>query len=109
MAGDIEMGHARSLLALQPAEQILAANEVVAKRLSVRETEKLVNAQTKPKEGSLKAKPAPDRDVARLEEELADKLGAVVAIKANKKGAGSLTIEFASLDQLDGLIGKLSA
>ncbi len=109
MAGDIEMGHARSLLALGTADQILTANQVVAKRLSVRETEKLVSSQIKPKEDSLKAKPAPDRDVARLEEELADKLGAVVKIKANKKGAGSLTIEFASLDQLDGLIGKLQA
>lgn len=69
----------------------------------------VVNTQNKPAEASLKAKPAADRDVARLEEELADKLGAVVAIKANKKGAGSLTIEFASLDQLDGLIGKLQA
>ncbi|MEN3111031.1 ParB/RepB/Spo0J family partition protein [Uliginosibacterium paludis] len=109
MAGDIEMGHARSLLALPSADQILTANQVVAKRLSVRETEKLVSSQVKPKENSLKAKPAPDRDVARLEEELADRLGAVVKIKANRKGAGSLIIEFASLDQLDGLIGKLQA
>ncbi|MBS1208488.1 MAG: spoOJ [Proteobacteria bacterium] len=109
MAGDIEMGHARSLLALAPADQILAANQVVAKRLSVRDTERLVNSQLKPKETSLKAKPAADRDVVRLQDELADKLGAVVAIKANKKGAGSLTIEFSSLDQLDGLIAKLQA
>jgi ParB family chromosome partitioning protein len=109
MAGDIEMGHARSLLALPAADQILTANQVVAKRLSVRDTEKLVSSQLKPAEASLKAKPAADRDVARLEEELADKLGAVVKIKASKKGAGSLTIEFASLDQLDGLIGKLQA
>lgn len=109
MAGDIEMGHARSLLALPSADQILTANQVVAKRLSVRETEKLVSSQVKPKENSLKAKPAPDRDVARLEEDLADRLGAVVKIKANRKGAGSLTIEFASLDQLDGLIGKLQS
>jgi ParB family transcriptional regulator, chromosome partitioning protein len=108
MVGDIEMGHARSLLALEPAEQILAANHIIAKRLSVRETEKFVNHQLKPKEGSLKAKPAADRDVVRLEEELADKLGAVVKIKANKKGAGMLSIEFSSLDQLDGLIAKLS-
>lgn len=109
MAGDIEMGHARSLLALEPAKQILVANEVVAKRLSVRETEKLVGSQTKAQDGSLKARPEADRDVVRLQEELADKLGAVVKIKANKKGAGSLTIEFASLDQLDGLIAKLQA
>ncbi|KAF7598926.1 MAG: chromosome partitioning protein ParB [Candidatus Dactylopiibacterium carminicum] len=109
MAGDVEMGHARSLLALEPAKQILLANEVVARRLSVRETEKLVNAQFKPKEDSLKARPEADRDVLRLQEELADKLGAVVKIKANRKGAGALTIEFASLDQLDGLIGRLQA
>jgi ParB family chromosome partitioning protein len=109
MAGDIEMGHARSLLALAPADQILTANQVVARRLSVRETEKLVNSQTRPKEDGLKPKPAASRDVIRLEEDLADKLGAVVKIKANKKGAGALTIEFASLDQLDGLIAKLQA
>lgn len=109
MAGDIEMGHARSLLALPPADQILTANQVVAKRLSVRETEKLVNSQAKPGEDRLKAKAAASRDVVRLEEELADALGAVVKIKANKKGAGALTIEFASLDQLDGLIVKLKA
>jgi ParB family chromosome partitioning protein len=109
MAGDIEMGHARSLLALEPAEQILAANQIIAKRLSVRETEKYVGHQLKPKEGSLKARPEKDRDVLRLQEDLSDKLGAVVTIKANKKGAGALTIEFSSLDQLDGLIGKLQS
>lgn len=107
MAGDIEMGHARSLLALEPADQVLVANQIIGKRLSVRETEKLVNSQLHPKDGSLKARPEADRDVLRLQEELSDKLGAVVKIKANKKGAGALTIEFASLDQLDGLIARI--
>jgi len=107
MAGDIEMGHARSLLSLEPADQILVANQVIAKRLSVRETEKLVNHRLKPQENSLKAKPDADRDVLRLQEELSDKIGAVVNIKANKKGAGTLVIEFASLDQLDGLITRI--
>lgn len=107
MAGDIEMGHARSLLSLEPADQILVANQVIAKRLSVRETERLVNHRLKPQENSLKAKPDADRDVLRLQEELSDKIGAVVNIKANKKGAGTLVIEFASLDQLDGLITRI--
>jgi ParB family transcriptional regulator, chromosome partitioning protein len=107
MAGDIEMGHARSLLSLEPADQILVANQVIAKRLSVRETEKLVNHRLKPQEDSRKAKPDADRDVLRLQEELSDKIGAVVNIKANKKGAGTLVIEFASLDQLDGLITRI--
>lgn len=107
MAGDIEMGHARSLLALEPADQILIANQVIAKGLSVRETEKLVNHHLRPKEDGPKLKVEADRDVLRLQEELADKIGAVVNIKANKKGAGTLTIEFASLDQLDGLINRI--
>lgn len=107
MAGDIEMGHARSLLALEPADQILVANQVIAKRLSVRETEKLVNHQLRPDDETPKAKPEEDRDVLRLQEDLADKIGAVVNIKANKKGAGKLTIEFSSLDQLDGLIERI--
>lgn len=107
MAGDIEMGHARSLLALEPADQILIANQVIAKRLSVRETEKLVNHHLKPREDGPKAKQEANRDVLRLQEELSDKIGAVVNIKANKKGTGTLTIEFASLDQLDGLITRI--
>lgn len=107
MAGDIEMGHARALLAVDPAQQVLLANQVVAKRLSVRDVEKLVHAQLDPKEKSLKAAAEPSRDVQRLEEELADQLGAVVKIKANKKGAGALTVEFGSLDQLDGILARL--
>ncbi|MBK9218195.1 MAG: ParB/RepB/Spo0J family partition protein [Uliginosibacterium sp.] len=109
MAGDIEMGHARALLSVEPAQQVLFANQVVAKRLSVREIEKLVHAELSPKDKSLKARAEPNRDVLRLEEELADKLGAVVKIKANKKGVGAVTIEFASLDQLDDLLGKIKA
>jgi len=107
MAGDIEMGHARALLAVDPAQQVLLANQVVAKRLSVRDVEKLVHAQLDPKEKSLKAAPEASRDVLRLEEELADQLGAVVKIKANRKGAGALTVEFGSLDQLDGILARL--
>lgn len=106
MAGDIEMGHARALLPLDPAQQILLANQVVARRLSVRETEKAVHQAQKP-EAEKVEKPV-NRDVLRLEEDLADKIGAMVRIQANKKGAGKLVIEFGSLDQLDGILGRIA-
>jgi ParB family transcriptional regulator, chromosome partitioning protein len=107
MAGDIEMGHARALLALSGADQIQIANLIVAKRLSVRETEKLVAGHLKPKDEKSFKRHEASRDVLRLEEELADRLGATVKIKSNKKGAGSVTIEFGSLDQLDGLLERI--
>jgi ParB family chromosome partitioning protein len=105
MAGDIDMGHARALLPLDGANQIQLANQVAARQLSVRDTERLVQHLLNPRQK--KAAPAPDRDLLRLEEEIADVLGATVKIKANKKGAGEVTIRFGSLDQLDGLLGRL--
>ncbi|MDR2689676.1 MAG: ParB/RepB/Spo0J family partition protein [Azoarcus sp.] len=107
MAGDIDMGHARALLALDGASQIQIANQVAAKRLSVRDTERLVQQALNP--ARVKALPAPDRDLLRLEEEIADVIGAAVKIKANKKGVGEVVIRFGSLDQLDGLLGRLRA
>ena len=107
MAGDIEMGHARALLSLTKAEQVRLASLVADKGYSVRETEKLVaKVLTPPKERA--AKQGASRDLLRLEEELADGLGATVKIAANRKGAGSVNIRFGSLDQLDGLIARLS-
>lgn len=105
MAGDIEMGHARALLSLSSVQQILLANQVVARRLSVRETERAVASALKPPVEPVE-KPV-NRDVLRLEEELADRLAATVKIKADKKGAGSVTIHFGSLDQLDGILGRI--
>jgi ParB family chromosome partitioning protein len=105
MAGDIDMGHARALLALDGASQIQLANQVAAKRLSVRDTERLVQHVLNPRPP--KAAATPDRDLLRLEEEIADTLGAAVKIKANKKGAGEVMIRFGSLDQLDGLLERL--
>ena len=105
MAGDIDMGHARALLPLDPAGQIQFANRAAGRGLSVREVERLVHHELKPR--SLRAKAEPDRDLLRLEEELSDALGASVTIKANRKGAGALSIGFGSLDQLEGLLGKL--
>jgi ParB family chromosome partitioning protein len=81
---------------------------VVEKGWSVRETERAVAKELNPPVRKTAAK-APDRDLERLEEDLADSLGASVKIAANRKGAGSLTIRFASLDQLDGLLGRLGA
>lgn len=106
MAGDIEMGHARALLPLSKSEQGRVAALVVDKGYSVRETERMVARELNPpvKKGTEKK---PDRDLLRLEEELSDRLGATVKISTNRKGGGSLTIRFGSLDQLDGLLARL--
>jgi ParB family transcriptional regulator, chromosome partitioning protein len=108
MAGDIEMGHARALLPLAKGEQARLASTVVEKGWSVRETERAVAKELNPPVRKTAAK-VPDRDLERLEEDLADSIGASVKIAANRKGAGSLTIRFASLDQLDGLLVRLGA
>jgi ParB family chromosome partitioning protein len=113
MAGDIDMGHARALLALDGANQITTATEIVAKKLSVREAEKLVaRAGSARQTPLLRVKNDKTRDVLRLEEELADALGATVEIrikKRTKRGgqSGELAIQFASLDELSGLLDKL--
>ncbi len=106
MAGDIEMGHARALLPLSKSEQSRVAALVVDKGYSVRETERLVAKELNPP-ANKHAEKRPNRDLVRLEEELSDRLGATVSISANRKGSGSLSIRFASLDQLDGLLARL--
>ena len=105
MAGKIDMGHARALLPLGAANQVAVAQRIVQKGLSVREAERLVQHLLNPPRKGVE-KPV-DRDVLRLQEELSDDLGAAVAIRTTKKGAGKVTIEFGSLDQLDGLIARL--
>ncbi|MCK9989637.1 MAG: ParB/RepB/Spo0J family partition protein [Rugosibacter sp.] len=106
MAGDIEMGHARALLALPKTEQGRLAALVVEKSYSVRDTERLVASELNPPQKKAN-NVALDRDLVRLEEDLSDAVGATVKINANRKGAGSVTIRFASLDQLDGLIERM--
>ena len=106
MAGDIDMGHARALLPLDGSAQVGLANLIAARGLSVREAERLVHQALNPK--SKQPAPTPDRDILRLEEEIADQLGATVKIKANNKGVGAVTIHFGSLDQLDGLLDRLN-
>ncbi len=105
MAGKLDMGHARALLPLNSAQQVAAAQRIVEKGLSVREAEQLVQHITHPPKKAA-AQPV-DRDLLRLQEELADGLGTSVQIRSNKKGAGKVTIDFASLEQLDGLISRL--
>ena len=110
MAGDIDMGHARALLAVDAATQITLANQVVAKRLSVRETEKLVVRASAEQSGKPRAAAKEkSRDIARLEEELSDSLATTVAIKLGAKNRGQLVIDFADLDALDGIIARLRA
>jgi ParB family transcriptional regulator, chromosome partitioning protein len=104
MLGRLEMGHARALLALDGARQIEAAHTVVAKRCSVRETETLVQRLLRGAPSRRRRKA--DRDLQRLEEELAEKLGTTVEIRAGKKG-GKLLVHYASLDHLEELLKKL--
>ena len=105
MRGSIDMGHARALLPLAGALQIQLAQRVVQKGLSVREAERLAQHALKPvKEIEPKV---PDRDVLRLQDELSDFLGAQVEIRANKKGAGKILVEFGNLDQLEGILQRM--
>jgi ParB family chromosome partitioning protein len=111
MAGDIDMGHARALLAVDAASQIALANQVIAKRLSVRETEKMVartleEHNAPPTAARQKDKPG---DIVRLEEELSDRLATPVAFKMGPKGRGQLIIDFADLDILDTVLARLRA
>ncbi|MDE2429419.1 MAG: ParB/RepB/Spo0J family partition protein [Burkholderiales bacterium] len=109
MAGDIDMGHARSLLATDAATQIQLANQIVAKRMSVREAEKLVTKTTAELSSPAKTrnKSEKSRDITRLEEELSDMLATQVSLKMGSKGRGQLMIDFADLDSLDGIILKI--
>jgi ParB family transcriptional regulator, chromosome partitioning protein len=112
MAGDIDMGHARALLAVDAATQIALANQVVAKRLSVRDTEKLVARTSAEQAGTRDGTPLrkeKSRDIVRLEEELSDLLATAVSIRSGSKNKGQLIIDFASLDALDGVIARLRA
>lgn len=105
MNGELDMGHARALLPLSHAKQVDAAQDLVRRGLSVREAERLAARLAKPRDAKTDVKR--DRDVVRLEEELSEKLGAEVKISANRRGAGRLSITFASLDQLDGLLRRI--
>jgi ParB family chromosome partitioning protein len=106
-AGRLDMGHARALLALPVERQIELAREAVERHLSVRDVERRVSGFAKTARSPARTKR--DHDVARLEEELSNRLGTTVQIKAGaKQGAGRLVISYSSLDHLDVLLGKLT-
>ncbi|HET8876867.1 MAG TPA: ParB/RepB/Spo0J family partition protein [Casimicrobiaceae bacterium] len=109
LAGQIEMGHARALLALPVAQQSGSAARVVSDALTVRDTERLVHALLNPAAIARrhKAKRPLDADTARLENDLGERLGAVVRIEPGRRGAGRVVIRYASLEQLDGIIERL--
>lgn len=104
--GDLEMGHARALLALQGDVQREAARLVVAKGLSVRETERLVKRQQGESKPVVNAA-AGDPNVRKLEEELSGKLAAKVKIQHGTKGNGKVVIQYNSLDELDGILVQM--
>jgi len=111
MAGDIDMGHARALLSVDNASQIALATQVVAKRLSVRETEKLVARAIEELDAPAAAARQKEKsgDIVRLEEELSDKLATPVAFKMGPKGKGQMIIDFSNLDVLEGVLARLRA
>lgn len=104
MMQQMDMGHARALLALTHSKQNEAAHVIVQKQLSVRETERMVGQMLNPPVTAIKKI---DRDIQRLEEELSDRLGTHVNIRSRKGGAGKLTIEYVSHEQLESILSQL--
>jgi ParB family chromosome partitioning protein len=114
LAADLDMGHARALLGLPAAQQIMTAQEISAKKLSVRQAERLVSRHLQQQDrgpgATGKARPTRTRDVVRLEERLSDVLTASVEIRMPRRGLqGEIAIRFGSLDELDNLLHKLGA
>jgi ParB family chromosome partitioning protein len=104
--GDLEMGHARALLGLGEDQQVEGARHVVARGLTVRQTEALVrqwlNGKPEPVEAG-----KPDPDIMRLEQRLAERLGSAVQIRHGNKGKGQLVIRYNSLDELQGVLAHI--
>lgn len=104
--GDLEMGHARALLGLPAERQVEGARHVVARGLTVRQTEALVRQWLSDRE-TPKAEVKTDPDIARLEQRLAERLGSPVQIKHGEKGKGQLVIRYSSLDELQGVLAHI--
>src|SRR3984893_12142110 len=109
LAGKLDMGHARALLGLSGAQQVAAASKVVAEQMSVRDTERLVRSVLAPpaRRKARATTAGRDADLVRLQEELAETLGARVRIDAAKKGTGRVVIDYSSLEQLEGILARL--
>lgn len=105
MHNKLDMGHARALIGLEPAQQVMLANKTIQNDLSVREVER---AAKQPAQPDAKPKTQGRDDVSILEERLSDLLGATVSIAGKANGAGTLKIHYSHLDQLDDIIAKLS-
>ncbi len=105
--GDLEMGHARALLALEGNDQERAAHKVVEEGLSVRQTEELVRKILSGVKETKKPTRSPDPDTQRLEQQLTDHLGAPVSIKQGQQGKGEVNIKYSSLEELDGVLAHL--
>jgi ParB family chromosome partitioning protein len=105
MQGTLDMGHARALLALDGARQIEAANRIVARGLSARESEALATSLARGP--ATRRKQKTDRDLGRLEEEVSQRLGTTVQIRAGRKGSGTILVSYSGLDHLDQLLKKL--
>ncbi len=106
--GDLEMGHARALLALKGNAQIKVAHIIVAKDLSVRQTEKIVRQMLHNEEFVNKAVQAVDPDIKNLETKLSEKFGAAVAIAHSRAGHGKLVFRYNTLEELDGILEKMA-
>jgi ParB family chromosome partitioning protein len=107
LAGDIDMGHARALLAVDTATQIQLANQIIAKRLSVRDAEQLVARTDKVASTKTSRPKTVSRDVARLEEALSDQLGTKVTLKVTGKERGQLIVDFHGWEHCSSIIEKM--
>lgn len=108
MENQLDMGHARALLPLERAQQVLLANKIVLEKLSVRDAERLVQKHLGATAAKPQKKPSKlNRDTQRLQEEVSARLGTRVQIKPGARGAGRLVVDYASHEQLDAFLGKL--
>ncbi|MBO6849764.1 MAG: ParB/RepB/Spo0J family partition protein [Marinobacter sp.] len=105
--GDLEMGHGRAMLTLPPEQQMQVAKQVVAKSLSVRQTEALVRRIQQETPDRKKRSGEVDPNIRALQDDLAERLGARVSIDHGQRGKGKLVIEYSSLDELDGILGHI--
>ena len=105
--GQLDTGHAKVLLALEGANQIKAAKQVVKGGLSVRQTEAMVKILLKGEDANVTPVPGRDPNISRLEQDLSGRLGAAVAIEHGKQGRGKVVINYTSLDELDGILRKI--
>ncbi len=106
--GDLEMGHARCLLSLEPEKQRSVARTIVAKGLSVRQAEALARKTLNGEDEATPIKDEPNRDIQQLQEKLGEKVGVPVEIQHSSRGNGKLVLKYNNLDELDGILAHLN-